>query len=330
MWLLTLLATTPDAVAAGFQAKTMRAPMSAVEVERPLVLGKGWLEASFGYDHKFADGAWSPEGEAVQWESARWLFTTQRLGIRYGFTQSTEFYWDIPFHYARLVNDELGTDTDGFGIGEPKFGWKWELFNRSVPTTSLVLDLQYKMPTGQETAGTYVGGPNTFNTIPMSTGQADLAAFLRGKQQFGPIAVTASVGWVNRFSGVSQFVVEVDQYQFSGRFKPGSEVRAELSPMLQLGPVAVHGNVVYRQWFEAAVGTTSEGFFVDENLDPIAGSDGFAVDAGGGVVVNITRGVDVLASASVPVRGEDLLFFPLEGISPTRGPTVSTSLELRY
>jgi hypothetical protein len=218
MWLLTLLATTPDAVAAGFQAKTMRAPMSAVEVERPLVLGK----ASFGYDHKFADGAWSPEGEAVQWESARWLFTTQRLGIRYGFTQSTEFYWDIPFHYARLVNDELGTDTDGFGIGEPKFGWKWELFNRSVPTTSVVLDLQYKMPTGQETAGTYVGGPNTFNTIPMSTGQADLAVFLRGKQQFGPIAVAASVGWVNRFSGVSQFVVEVDQYQFSGRFKPSS------------------------------------------------------------------------------------------------------------
>ena len=34
--------------------------------------------------------------------------------------------------------------------------------------------------------------------------------------------------------------------------------------MLQLGPVALHGNVVWRQWFEAAVGTTAEGFFVDE------------------------------------------------------------------
>jgi hypothetical protein len=330
MWLLTLLAASPEAAAAGFQAKTMRAPMSAVEVERPLVIGKGWLEASFGYDQKLADGAWSSTGEAIQWESARWLYTTERIGIRYGFTRSTEFYWDIPFHYARLVNDKLGTDTEGFGIGEPKFGWKWELFNRTLPNTSIALDLQYKMPTGQETAGTYVGGPNTFNTIPMSTGQADLAALLRGKRQFGPLAVEGSIGWVNRFSGVSQFVVEVDQYQFAGRFKPGSEVRAELSPMVQLGPVAVHGDLVFRRWFESALGTTAPGFFVDENLDPIAGSDGWSVDAGGGVVVNCTRGVDVLASASVPVRGEDLLFFPLEGISPTRGTTLSASLELRY
>jgi len=231
---------------------------------------------------------------------------------------------------VRLKNDALGTDTEGFGIGEPKFGWKWEIFNRNIPTSSVVLDLQYKMPTGQETAGTYVGGPNTFSTIPMSTGQADLAAFLRGKQQFGPFALEGAVGWVNRFSGVSQFVVEVDQYQFSGRFKPGSEVRAELSPMLQLGPVALHGTAVYRRWFEAALGSTAEGFFVDKNLDPIAGSDGWGFDAGGGVVVNVTRGVDVLASASVPIRGEDLLFFPLEGISPTRGPTLSASVELRY
>jgi hypothetical protein len=330
MWLLSLLVAAPEVQAAGFQAKTMRAPLSAVEVERPLVIGKGWLEASLGYEQKFADGAWSSEGEAIEWESARWLYTTERLGIRYGFTRSTELYWDIPFHYARLKNEVLGTDTEGFGIGEPKFGWKWELLNRNIPTTSVVIDLWYKMPTGQETAGTYVGGPNTFGAIPMSTGQADLAALLRGKQQFGPVAVEASAGWVNRFSGVSQFVVEVDQYQFSGRFKPGSEVNVALSPMVQLGPVAVHGNLAYRRWFEAALGTTAPGFFVDANLDPLAGSDGWAVDAGGGAVVNVTRGFDVLASVSLPVRGEDLLFFPLESISPTRGPTLSASVELRY
>ena len=330
MWLLSLLAASPEATAAGLQAKTMRAPLAAVEVERPLVIGKGWLEGSLGYEQKLADGAWSSSGEAVQWKSAQWLYTTERLGVRYGFTRSTEFYWDIPFHYARLKNDALGTDTEGFGIGEPKFGWKWEMFNRNIPTSSIVLDLQYKMPTGQETAGTYVGGPNTFSTIPMSTGQADLAMFLRGKRQFGPVALEGAVGWVNRFSGVSQFVVEVDQYQFSGRFKPGSEVRAELSPMVQLGPVALRGDLVYRRWFEAAVGTTAPGFFVDANLDPIAGSDGWAVDAGWGLVMNINRGLDILATASVPLRGEDLLFFPLESISPTRGLTLSTSVELRY
>lgn len=330
MWLLPLLATLPTAEAAGFQTKTMRAPLPAVEVERPLVIGKGWFEVGFGYDHKQADGAWSESGQAVQWESAQWLYTTERLSIRYGISRSGELYWDIPFHYVRLLNDELGTDTSSFGIGEPKFGWKLELFNRSIPTSSVVLDLQYKMPTGQETAGTYVGGPNTNVSFPMSTGQADLAGFLRGKQQLGPVAIEASVGYVHRFSGVSQFVVEVEEYQFSGRFKPGSEIRAELAPMVQLGPVALHGNAVFRQWFASSLGTTAPGFFVDENLDVVEGSDGWSFDAGGGVIINATRGVDILASAMVPIRGEDLYFFPLESISPTRGPTFSTSVELRY
>lgn len=330
MWLLSLLATLPTADAAGFQIKTMRAPLSAVEVERPLVIGKGWLEVGFGYDHKQADGAWTADGEALQWAGARWLYTTERIAIRYGISRSAELYWDVPFHYVRLINDDLGTDTDSFGIGEPKFGWKLELFNRSIPTTSVVLDLQYKMPTGQETAGTYVGGPNTVVSFPMSTGQADLAAIARFKQQLGPAAVEASVGYVHRFSGVSQFVVEVSEYQFSGRFKPGSEIRAELSPMVQLGPVAIHGDAVYRRWFASSFGTTAPGFFIDENLDVVQGSDGWSFDAGGGVIVNATRGVDILASAMVPIRGEDLYFFPLESISPTRGVTVSTSVELRY
>ncbi len=330
MWLLSALFVFPQAEAAGFQTKTMRAPLSAVEVERPLVIGKGWLEASFGYDQKIADGAWGAEGEALAWSSAKWLYTTERLDIRYGISRSAEFYWHIPFHYVQLYNDELGTNTSGFGVGEPRFGWKLELFNRAIPTTSVALDLQYKMPTGQETAGTFVGGPNTVSTFPMSSGQADLAAFLRGKRQMGPIAVEAALGYVHRFSGVSQFVVEVDQYQFAGRFKPGSEVRAELSPMVQLGPVAIHADAVYRRWFEGALGTTSGGVFWDENLDSIAGSDGWSLDAGGGVIVNATRGVDILASASVPIRGEDLTYFPLESLSPTRGVTFSGSVELRY
>ncbi len=330
MWLLSALVALPHAEAAGFQAKTMRAPLSAVEVERPLVIGKGWLEASFGYDQKLADGSWSPAGEALEWRSARWLYTTERIDIRYGISRSGEFYWHIPFHFVQLNNDALGTDTKGFGIGEPRFGWKLEVFNRALPLTSIALDFQYKMPTGQETAGTYVGGPNTVSVFPMSTGQADLSAFVRGKQQIGPFAIEGAMGYVHRFSGLSQFIVEVDQYQFSGRFKPGSEVRAELSPMLQLGPVAIHGDAVYRRWFEGATGTTAGGMFWDENLDLIAGSDGWSLDAGGGVIVNATRGVDLLASASVPIRGEDLTYFPLEGLSPTRGVTFSGSVELRY
>jgi hypothetical protein len=320
----------PSAEAAGFQIKTMRAPLSAVEVERPLVIGKGWLEGAIGYDYKAADGGWDADGNPYAWDSAKWLYTTERLGIRYGISRDGELYWDIPFHYVRLVNPVLGTDTQTFGIGEPKFGWRLQLFNKQIPTTSIVTDLQYKMPTGQEAVGTYIGGPNTVTTFPLSTGQADLALYLRAKQQAGPLAITGSIGYVHRFSGVTQFVIEVDQYQFAGRFKPGSEVRAELSPMVQVGPLALHADATYRRWFQAALGTTSGGFWWDAYLEPVADSDGWSLDAGGGAILNLTRGVDLAAGVNVPLRSEDLLFFPLEDISATRGITYSTTVELRY
>jgi hypothetical protein len=186
------------------------------------------------------------------------------------------------------------------------------------------------MPTGSEAAGSYIGGPNTVSTFPMSTGQADLALFVRAKQQAGPFAITGSVGYVHRFSAVSQYVIEVEQYQFAGRFKPGSEFRGELSPMIQVGPLALHGDATLRSWFETSIGTTSGGFWTDEYLTPIAGSDGWSLDAGGGAILNLTRGVDIAAAVNVPVRSEDLYFFPFEDISATRGITYSTTVELRY
>jgi len=176
-----------------------------------------------------------------------------------------------------------------------------------------------------------VGGPNTVSTFAMSSGQSDLAGYLRFKQQVGPLAATVSAGYVHRFSGVSQFVVDTETYQFAGRFKPGSEVRAEGELLAQVvGPLAFYGDATYRRWFEGAIGTTSGGFYADANLDPIAGSDGWSVDAGGGAIVNVTRGVDVAAAVSVPLRGEDLAYFPLEDIAATRGITYSATLEMRY
>jgi hypothetical protein len=47
-------------------------------------------------------------------------------------------------------------------------------------------------------------------------------------------------------------------------------------------------------------------------------------------VINVTRGVDVLVAVRHSIAGEDLQFFPIEQIHPTRGTTYSTALELRY
>jgi hypothetical protein len=340
--ILALTTWSGTAEAAGFQAKTMRAPLAAVEVERPLIIGKGWLELGVGLDWKSVGscwpstetclaetGAWTNNGTVDAFDDARWTYTTEHLDLRYGISRRSELYWVVPFHYVHLENDLLGTDTKDFGLGDPRFGWRFEWVRKDAPTSSVVTDLYFKMPAGSESPGTYIGGPNTVSNFVMSTGTMDAALFARGKQQFGPFAVTGSVGYVHRFSGVTQYVVEVTNYQFSGRFKPGSEVDVAIEPMVQAGPAAIGAEVLYRNRLPSAAGTTSPGVYPDKYLTPIADSEGWSLDLTPAVTVAVSRGVDLRVAMGIPLRGEDLLF-PLEEITPTRGFTYSGSAEFRY
>jgi len=129
---------------------------------------------------------------------------------------------------------------------------------------------------------------------------------------------------------VTQFVIEVQEYQFQGRFKPGDEVRVELQPTVQLGPVAVAANAAYGYRMLAMAGTTSGGLIPDANLRNIQGSDGGYLDITPMATLHLTRGFDFQASATIPLMGQDLAFWPLEEISPTRGNTYSATFQLRY
>lgn len=327
---LALVFWTPSADAAGFQAKTMRAPLSAVEVERPLIIGRGWLEFGLGVDVKRATGAWTGEGEMEPFDSASWLYTTERLDIRYGISRRAELYWNVPFHYVHLTNPLLKTDTADFGIGDPRFGWRLEWLRRSAPTGSLVTELEFKMPAGSESPASYIGGPNTVSAFVQSTGTADTSLTARYKQQLGPAAITAGLGYVYRFSGVTQYVIETEQQQFLGRFKPGSETRVSVEPAVQIGPAHLSAEALLRLRQATSVGTTSGGLFPDAYLDPIEGSDGMSLDVTPALTLNVSRSVDVRAAVGIPLMGEDLLLFPLEDISPTYGITYSGTVEFRY
>jgi hypothetical protein len=100
--------------------------------------------------------------------------------------------------------------------------------------------------------------------------------------------------------------------------------------MLQVGPLALRNTWFVQQRTLTRVGTASAGLFGDANLKPIAGSDGSAVDSSFGVIANLTRGFDLMLDVRQPLAGEDLQFFPVEQIHPTRGTTFSSAIELRY
>ena len=318
------------AMAEAWEAKTMRAPLSAREVERPLIIGKGWLEIGVGADVKQATGYWSEDGEALDFDDAVWLYTRESLNVRYGVVRRGEIYWNMPVHYLRLTNEKLGTDTSGLYLGDPRFGYLFEIFRTDAPLTSVITRFEIKAPAGNETPGSYIAGPGTFSSFVTTTGTSDALVGVEAKRQLGIIGVTGGAHYTYRFSGLTNYLVETELNQLNARIKPGWIVDANAGLMVQLGPVALSGGGWIEQHAETKIGTTSPGIFPDQNLEPVEGSDGWSAGVTGGAVVGATRNVDLVLGAHIPLRGEDLMFFPIEDLHPTRGNTYSAALEFRF
>ena len=319
-----------EAMAAAWEAKTGRQPLSVREVERSLIMEKGWLEFGLGVDWKIATGYWDADGVAQDFEDANWTYSTERLDIRYGISRRSELYWQLPFHYMHLTNEKLGTDTSTFGLGDPTMGYKFEVFRSRAPTTSIILYGQVKVPAGNESPGQYIGGPYAVGQFVISTDTPDYTLGVRAKQQAGPLGLIAGAGYTYRQSATVQYIIEVTEYQFGGRMKPGSYFFGELGLQLGLGPVVLQGDLLYKNRDATYIGTTGEEFLGNNNLLAVADSDGWSLDTVAGLLFNITRGLDIAGSVGIPLRGEDLQFFPLESIHPTRGYTYSGTLKLRY
>ena len=326
MSLLTaVLLMAPSAEAQTFGAKTMRWALPTREVERSLKLSKGWVEFGFQYDHKIGLGAWSSDGSPEYFEHARFTMQTETLKVRYGLFPRAELWWDIPVKQARLTNDLLGTDISGSSIGDPKFGYRFELFRTYTPLTSVVLEFSTKGAAGKESGGSYIGGPANFSSIVFTTGTSDWYFGAAAKRQVGPLAFTTHAGYTWRWAGVVQYLVELERSQFAGRIDPGDLIRADLEVMAQLGPVVLAATPVFEYRMKTRLGSGGV-----RDLQPLAESDGWSLDVRAVAMLQLGRGVDVSAHAILPVRGEDLQFFPIEDLQPTYGPTFGGTLEVRY
>lgn len=326
----SLAISASPALAAGFQAKTMREPLSTREVERPLVIGRGWLELGLGTDVKTATTYWDPEGEVAEMDGTTWTWSQARADMRYGITRRGELYASLKWNFARIENESLGTDTFQHGFGDPRFGYKYELFRGVAPLTSIVAHAEYKAPAANESPGNGVGGPTTFQSIVMTTGTPDGELGVHIKRQLGPFALTVGGAYVRRFSGVVQWLVDTEYYQFNGRLKPGDIKKVDGELILQTGPVALFGGSVVQVRDDVRIGSSTGGLFPAKDLPVVEGSGGWQWDAWTGAILHASRGVDLVGKATLPLRGEDLLYFPIEDLHPTRGITWSGAVELRY
>jgi hypothetical protein len=325
-----LLFFTKAAFAGGFEPKTMQEPLSNRSIERGLVLGKGWFQVTLGNDYKLSNGYWGSDGEIVDFENMYWMYTTQTLGIRYGITRRGELHWKMKSHYVELVNADLGTDLTQFGLGDPEFGYTFEILGTDAPLTSYVGYLSYKAPFANESPGNYVGGPNTFSQVVLTSGTADLTLGNKVKKQIGPVVLMADLSQVFRLSGLALYAIETDLNQFMVRVKPGNVSRVGADVGLQFGPIYIQSGALYQYRQAFKMGPSSSGILPALQLDKILDSEGWSLDSNTQLTLNIGQRIDLIGSASIPLRGEDLQFFPIEDIHPTYGYTYSGEIVFRF
>jgi hypothetical protein len=330
--LLAWAGMVPEAHAQ-WQAKSSRDPMPATEVERPLALPRGWIQLDFSYEQHMGLGEWTSDGQVEKFEHVGWNQYTEKIRVAYGVSRHAELWWEIPFVQGRLVNDRWPEGTDIFDstLGDQRFGWRLSLLRTEAPASSLILDTWYKAPTAKEAPGNYIGGPLNQQHLILTTGTADWYIGAAYKRQFGPLGLVGRAGWLHRFSGVVQYLVELNELQFSARIKPGDQARVAADVFVQLGPVALFATPEFEYRLVTSVGTTSKGFLTpNKNLVPVADSDGYALDLKLQAKFNITRGFDVVGWYTQPLLGQDLDFFPIEDLHPTWGPDFGGRVETRF
>jgi hypothetical protein len=316
--------------AATFGPKTMQKDLPARDIDRTLHMAKGWVEFALGYDHKVGTGAWGADGSRNPFESAKWTYQTEHLTVRYGLAPRTELWWYAEYHQARLFNEALGTDTRDHGLGDQQVGYRYSIYERSAPGTSIVFETSMKMPSGKEAPGTYIGGPLNVSGFVFTTGTTDLYAGFGAKYTAGPIAFTGRAGYNRRFSGVVNYLIEVEQYQFQGRIKPGDQIMASVDVMAQLGPIALSVTPKMEYRMATKQGTSSGGLFPARRLRKVPQSDGLALDLESRFQFQVNRNLDLEFYTNIPLVGQDLQFFPIEDIHPTLGPTFGGAVEVRY
>ena len=278
---------------ATFGPKTMQSAYPALEIERPIVMGKGWLEFRGGYERKVGVGAWDSNGKVDKFDSAKWTYQTESITIRYGLSPRAELWWYAEYHQARLVNEDLGTNTKDSGVGDPRFGYRFALYNSEAPVLSVAIESEMKFPAGKESPGTYIGGPLNVSSFVFSTGTTDWYAGFAAKTRFGPIGLTGRVGYNRRFSGVVQYLIEQEQNQFVGRIAPGDQLLLRAEVMAQLGPLVLAVEPQFEYRAATRIGTSSGGLFPARNLEKVEGSSGKALDVAMRGVFQVNRGLDL-------------------------------------
>jgi hypothetical protein len=324
-----MLATS--ALAGPFTQKTMAGPWPERQVERALVLPKGWVQIGLTADHKSATRTRDRWGTAVDMDpGVAFHYTRTWLRVDQGFSKRIKLYAHAPVVRAAVSRDgETAVATTALGDVRGGFVVQPWLDTRLLGA----MQVELKAPTGVEWPGAATGGAGNTSSFLTGTGTTDLNLTLHGQLGLGESGrLRAQAGYDARLPGVVGYIVEVDG-QANGWLNPGDVWRARLEGTAQLGSdvaLTAGGTARFVGWYRS--GTSGPSVWRAELYD-IPASYGNFVDVDGRVSYEPDPHFEVAGTASYQVVGGYTGVFShlgLDDYSPLPGLTLGLDLVTRW
>ncbi len=326
---ILMCAMSSVSTAGPFTPKTMQGELAVSEVERTLVVPKGWLEFGLMVDTKRSVTYRGSDGvERAHPNGFAWSHSRLWLDVKQGFSPRVSLYAKLPIVRSSL-QPVIGRPTTTMAMGDAHTGLIYQPWLASPHSVAFSVDL--KSPSGVEwTEGTGASGDT--QSFLTGTGLTSLAAFTHVKGVLGPsVSTTAALGYIRKFPGVVGYVAEVGGFG-NGVLNAGDEVNLHVQMTGQLGSrIWLRGKADYRYLTETWIGVN--GALGSRIMRPVRHS------AGGWLVGEAAVGIEPTNRWTIEMRvNRDLMggdsrpfaHLGLEELSPQPGMGIAIGAVSRW
>jgi len=350
---VALLVSLPAVASASWwQPHTRQEAIPIAEVERPLLVGKSWLVFDLDFSWKqsrshflaenaanvgFTEGLhFEKEKNEGQWNYRRW-----EIGMTWGVSRSFDLYARIPIVWGsvwnnRMVDDEGGrVPIHGAGLGDVQAGLNFQALRTQSEdgrfSNALTVGLDMRMPTGAESPGSYIGGPNNVPTIITGAGTWGWDFNARFKQQIAILALEVGLGFEWNPTNTVMYLVEDVENQFNQHLDAGDRIHGDVGVTVQFFEnLALRADVLIDYRTPTRWGATVNSFPACKECEVIPNSSGLWMDLRGTLMADFDRHFALNGYFEYTLGGRRNFLWPLEDISPSRGWTAGGNFSVRF
>jgi hypothetical protein len=347
-----VLAVPVTASASWLQPHTRQEAIPQAEIQRPLVVGKSWLEVDLDFGWKHSDSHWLGTSttnlgftEGEHWESERnegnWDHRKISFGLRWGFSRNIEFNLRVPVIWAQVWNNRmLGDDGSpdpivSVGLGDVHTGLRVQALRLQnadgTISNSLAFGLDMRLPTGAESPGTYIGGPNNIVTIITGAGTWGWDLYARYRQHLAILGIDVGIGYELNPANTVMYLLDTETQFFLRALDPGDVVHGDIKVTVQpIKQIAIQAGVEMDYRLVTKWGHTVDTLPACRDCFEVPNSEGLYMDFVAKLILDPTQHLGLDVYFEYTLAGRRNFLWPLEEISPSRGWTLGGNVSYRF